>query len=96
VRAAVAKRDTEPLRVAKDNVSTKLPRRLKQGEAEEIGTDCDQCSPTLRGLYEGAQIVNAAGFVRALNDGAEHSLPGKRGRQCANDEFDTQRFGTSP
>ena len=67
VRAAVAERHAEALRVADDDVGAHLAGRREQRQAQQIGADRDQHAGRVRARDEVAQIVHAPGFVRRLH-----------------------------
>ena len=93
MRAAVAERDAEPLRVAVDDVGAHLAGRREQHTAEQIGPDRDADTGALGPADELPQVVHAAGLIRRLDDRPEDAIVERRRVVVADHELDAERFG---
>ena len=74
MRAAIAERHAEALRVAVDDVGAHLTGRRQQREAQQIRADGHEHAGLLRARDERTQIADAARVVRRLDERAEHAI----------------------
>ena len=74
VRAAIAKRDSEPLGGAHDDIASVLARGLYQGQRQQIDSHNRQCTLRMDEVNDRTKIVDHSIGRRILNQGTEDGL----------------------
>ena len=94
VRSAEAEGHTEPLGRADSDVGAHLPRRLEQGQCEQVRCHRDDRAPVVRCLDQPGPVVDLAGRSGVLHQHAEHVAVGQAvGVQVGDDHDDAQGLG---
>ena len=71
-----------------------LPRRLQQGQREQVGGHGDDRAPVVRCLDQRGPVVDLAGRPGVLHEHAEHVAVGQAvGVQVGDDDADAERLG---
>ncbi len=93
VRAAVAERDAEALRVADGDVGAPRPGRGEQGQREQVGRDGHQGACSMRGLAERAVVADRAVGRGILDERADRAVLESEGARIGDDDIDPARGG---
>jgi hypothetical protein len=94
VGTAVAKRNTEPLRVAEDDVRAHLSGRCQQRQCEQVRAYRDEDARAMRVGNKRLEIGDRSELVRVLKQHAEHTRLECHRLHRADMEFDVERFCT--
>ena len=95
MRATVAHRDAEPLRVADDDVGAHLAGWRDQRQREQVGTDRHQHTRRVRALDDRSQVVDTAIVIWTLEQRAKDAIVESHVPDAHDLQLDAKRLGTA-